>query len=148
MLLRLARWLRAAGYDTATAQDGRADRELMAQALREDRLILTCDRKLAEFRTAPGQVVVLPAGGVAAAARGATRQCGIDWLYRPFSRCLLCNVPVEPVSVADAWPADRVWRADFHPLTRCPACGRLYWQGGHVARMRARLERWRGGDFV
>jgi uncharacterized protein with PIN domain len=147
MLIRLARWLRAAGYDTATAEDGRVDRALMEAAVREDRLLLTCDHKLAEFRAAPGRVVILPAAGVAGAARALTLRCGIDWLHRPFSRCLVCNVPVEAAAVAEAWPADRVWREAFHPLTRCPDCGRLYWQGGHVARMRTRLDRWHRGDF-
>jgi uncharacterized protein with PIN domain len=147
MLIRLARWLRAAGYDTATAEDGRLDRALMALAVAEDRLLLTCDRKLAEFRDAPGRVVVLPGEGVAAAAHALTRRCAVDWLARPFSRCLMCNVPVVPVAVAEAWPADRVWRDAFAPLTRCPECGRLYWQGGHVVRMRRRLERWQSGDF-
>ncbi|MGE5145202.1 MAG: Mut7-C RNAse domain-containing protein [Candidatus Eiseniibacteriota bacterium] len=148
MLIRLARWLRAAGYDTSVAEPGRADRALMAEAVAGDRLLLTCDRKLAEFRAAPGRVVILPAEGVAKAAEALTRRCAIDWLMTPFSRCLLCNVPVEAVAVAEAWPADRVWHDAFQPLTRCPDCGRLYWQGGHVARMRTRLARWRQGDFA
>jgi uncharacterized protein len=29
------------------------------------------------------------------------------------------------------------------PITLCPACGRVYWPGSHVRRMRAKLDRWR-----
>ena len=148
MLVRFARWLRAAGYDTEIAAPGRTDRALMEQAVAQGRLLITCDRKLAEFRAAPGRVVILPAEGVAKAAEALARRCAIDWLLDPFSRCLLCNVPVEHAAVAEAWPADRVWRDAFHPLTRCPDCGRLYWQGGHVTRMRTRLERWQRGEFM
>jgi uncharacterized protein len=27
------------------------------------------------------------------------------------------------------------------PVRRCPACGRLYWDGSHVRRMRTALDR-------
>lgn len=35
-------------------------------------------------------------------------------------------------------------RALGGPVRACPACGRLYWPGSHVRRMRAKLARWRG----
>ena len=50
MLIRLGRWLRAAGYDTEIAADAIADRLLLDHAIREGRLLLTRDRKLAEHR--------------------------------------------------------------------------------------------------
>jgi uncharacterized protein with PIN domain len=58
MLKGIGRWLRAAGYDTAIAQDGVADEGLLAQARVENRVLLTCDRALAA-RSAPGAVVLL-----------------------------------------------------------------------------------------
>jgi hypothetical protein len=58
MLKGIGRWLRAAGYDTAIAQDGVADEDLLAQARAENRVLLTCDRALAG-RAAPGAVVLL-----------------------------------------------------------------------------------------
>lgn len=39
MLTRLGRWLRAAGYDCAFPADGASDREVLAQAVAEDRLL-------------------------------------------------------------------------------------------------------------
>lgn len=34
------------------------------------------------------------------------------------------------------------------PVTACPDCGRIYWPGSHVRRMRARLDCWRRGDLM
>ncbi len=146
MLIRLGRWLRAAGYDAAFDAHETSDRALLDRAVRETRRLLTCDRKLAEFRAAPGRVIVLSGAGVSAAAEDLTHRLAIDWLYRPFSRCLLCNRPVETPDPSADWPGEVPENAPG-PLTRCAPCGKLYWQGGHAERMRARLAAWKAGQF-
>jgi len=147
MLLRLGRWLRAAGHDCADPAPGAGDRAVLAQALREDRLLATRDCKLTEFREAPGRVVLLRANGVNACAAELTSRLAIDWLRAPFSRCLVCNRPLQAADPA-LWPfAGRLDLAAVAPLTHCGHCDRLYWQGGHARRMRAVLERWARGEF-
>ena len=47
MLLRLGRWLRAAGYDTVIAEGGMDDATLIARCAAENRVLLTRDRELA-----------------------------------------------------------------------------------------------------
>jgi len=47
MLGGLARWLRAAGYDSLFAEGGWSDRELVELCAREDRVLVTKDRQLA-----------------------------------------------------------------------------------------------------
>ena len=47
MLVRLARLLRAAGYDTSLATDGEADAALLRLARDEGRILLTRDKRLA-----------------------------------------------------------------------------------------------------
>lgn len=32
-------------------------------------------------------------------------------------------------------------------LAFCPACAKLYWEGGHVRRKQAKLARWQAGEF-
>ena len=147
MLHRLARVLRAAGYDAASVPEGARDRDIAAQALAEGRVIVTRDGKLAEVKAARGRLVVLAAAGLAAEAEELTARCGIDWLRDPMSRCLLCDRPVEAADPARDWPAGRPFDPGFAPLTRCRPCGKLYWRGGHVRRLLARLERWRSGRF-
>jgi hypothetical protein len=58
----------------------------------------------------------------------------------PLTRCAVCNTPVQPVAreaVRDQVPPPVLARQ--HRFCRCPSCRRLYWEGGHIRRWRARL---------
>lgn len=59
---------------------------------------------------------------------------------RFFSRCLRCNtrlVPVEKSRIEHRLlPKTRKY---FHEFFLCPACGRIYWSGSHMDKMRDRL---------
>ncbi|MGE5505394.1 MAG: Mut7-C RNAse domain-containing protein [Actinomycetota bacterium] len=142
MLHGLARWLRAAGYDTAMAERGQGDRAVLARSVAEGRLLLTCDRALAQRRAAEGQVVVLAGRHLDAWVAELSRRLCVDWGLAPFTRCLVCNHALAPAppSVTAGVPAGACGLA---PLTWCPQCARVYWPGGHVRRMAARLARWR-----
>lgn len=143
MLHRLGRWLRAAGYDTAIAGGGLADREVLALAAAEARVLVTRDQALAA--RARVSVVGLGSDDLDACAGELRTRLGIDWLRAPFSRCLVDNTPLVPATAADRerLPAG-VWAPD-QGVTACPSCGRLYWPGGHERRMRARLAGWKAG---
>ena len=142
MLCRLGRWLRAAGYDTLIAEAGQPDRQLLELALRESRILLTRDRKLAEFRHADRCVEIIVGDRIDAQVQELSRRHAIDWLFAPFSRCLVCNrplVPADPVRLAEVPPFSR---EQATVLLSCSGCGRLFWDGSHVRRMRARLSDW------
>lgn len=139
MLAGLGRWLRVAGYDTEIATGGRSDRDLLAQACAEGRWLLTRDRGLLQHRGAPGIVIVLESNGLTQWARELGRRLDVNWLHRPFSRCTVCNtvlIAAESRHRAHAPPHVK----PEAPLHHCPRCRRLYWQGGHVRRMRRQLE--------
>ena len=95
MLAGLGRWLRIAGYDTAIAERGRRDRDLVEQAHAEERILLTCDRRLVEIRHANDRTIVLESGGIDACAIELARQLALDWTLDPLSRCTLCNTRLE-----------------------------------------------------
>ena len=57
MLVGLGRWLRIAGYDTAIADCGRRDRDLVEHAHAENRVLLTRDRRLVEIRRAKDRIL-------------------------------------------------------------------------------------------
>jgi uncharacterized protein len=68
-----------------------------------------------------------------------------------FTRCLLCNAALRVLDRAEAQPLLPEGVRDLPgPVRRCPECGRLYWDGSHVRRMRAAIERvlpgWIAGD--
>lgn len=139
MLAGLGRWLRAAGYDTALADPGMKDRQLLARAWAENRVLLTRDRRLIEMRGATDKAVMLMGNSIDECARELSDRMGIDWRYRPFSRCLVCNTPLENAGEHLRSKLPERVRSLPGPLTVCPACGRLYWPGSHVRRMQRRL---------
>ena len=151
MLQRLGHWLRAAGYDTEIETDSRDDYALLRQAIAEQRQLITRDRKMLEFRRAPGHVVYLDCNSLDECVASLTPQLNIDWQYRPFSRCLVCNTELiaAPSEQQQRIPEDALAITD-QPLY-CPTCNKVYWEGSHVRRMRHRLQQWQqaaeAGDF-
>jgi hypothetical protein len=142
MLGRLCRYLRAAGYDAALAQDGAADAALIIRAQHEGRWLLTHDRKMMEHRNAQDTVLLLPQEELDQLADHLARSFGLHWTEGAFSRCLVDNTPfvdATPEQVARI-PPDACRPGE--PARFCPACGRVYWQGSHYRRMKERLLRW------
>lgn len=144
MLGRLARWLRAMGYDTLYS--GHADDpRLLELARAESRILVTRDAALAKTAGRLGYLVRAEdvdtqLAEVVAVLRLEPR--GAEW----FSRCLECNTLLEsrsPDTVRGRVP-ERVF-ATHAEFVECAACGRVYWAGSHFDRMRERLERIVGG---
>lgn len=137
MLARLARLLRAAGYDTYLAQDGERDAPMIARVRDEARVLLTRDRRLAA-KAAPA-AVLLAQDQALDQARALTAVLPIDWQLAPFTRCVMDNAELrdaEPDEIARMPPEAR---AGGGPFRACPTCGRVYWPGSHVKRLSARL---------
>lgn len=136
MLKGLARWLRMAGYDVEMEPDFTPDRKLIERALKDGRILLTRDRTLLEIRHAAQVVVLLNANELEDCVREVTEKLGINWLYLPFSRCSPCNSLLQEIPKPPDMPAD------IKHACICPTCGKYYWHGGHVKRMRHRLAHW------
>lgn len=137
MLVRLARLLRAAGYDTYLASGGEKDSALLHIAREEGRILLTRDKRLAEAGLP--ESVLIDGRGVEAEAESLTRNVVLDWDFAPFTRCVMDNARLRPATLdeIDRMPAQA--QALPGPFRACPACGRLYWPGSHVRRMSVRL---------
>ena len=136
-LERLARRLRFLGYDVASLRTARLD-ELFEIASRDGRTVLTLSaRHPRRFAAVPALRVTR--GDEAAAARAVAESH--EPAGAPFSRCPICNSAFQrrhPFEARGEVPG-RVLRASpsFH---YCPTCGKWYWEGTHVARIRAWLE--------
>ena len=141
MLQRLGKWLRAAGYDTAIAARGDPDERVVDIAVREDRLLLTCDKRMLPLlEAAPLAWLMLESSKAADAVPVVERVLGID--MRPphrWSRCLKCNVKLEDLARADlpaAWEGRVPAGKDLYC---CPSCDQVFWEGSHVRRLDERL---------
>jgi len=136
MLVRLARLLRAAGYDTYLAADGEPDAELIKTARREGRILVTRDKRLA---AAFEESVLVRGWGVDAEAHSLSRAVVLDWEFAPFTRCVMDNARLREATPEDMDRLPEKARALGGPFRVCPACGRDYWPGSHVRRMEAHL---------
>jgi uncharacterized protein with PIN domain len=142
MLGQLCRYLRAAGYDTLLAKDGRPDRELLRQCRNEGRYFLTQDQLVHEHKAARDIALILPQGSIDQFASILGARFQLDWLRHAFTRCLLDNTLLQAADAASATTVPPDARRPDEPLTVCPVCRRVYWQGSHYNRMRARLTLW------
>jgi uncharacterized protein with PIN domain len=137
MLVRLARLLRAAGYDTYLASGGEADAALLHLAREEGRMVLTRDKRLAA--AASPDSVLIEGLGVEQEALSLSDAVPIGWDADPFSRCVMDNARLREASAQEVARMPASVRTGEGPFRACPACGRLYWPGSHVRRMNARL---------
>ena len=145
MLGGLVRWLRAAGYDSLLAEEGWRDRELVECCAGEQRILLTKDRALGLLARETVPVLLLAGQDLDRNARELREVLGVDWQHAAFTRCLVDNVLLEAAEQHHAERVPPTSRSLAAPLRLCPACGRLYWPGGHVRRMQHRLAQWQGG---
>lgn len=140
MLGGLARWLRILGYD-ALYDPGMEDGALVRRAAEEGRWLLTRDARLPREWTVEGCVLV-DADEPLDQLREVVERLGLrPSEERAFTRCTRCNAVLEavaPEKVRGDVP-ERV-HARHEAFRRCPECGRVYWEGSHVRRMRNRIE--------
>ncbi len=132
MLGRLARWLRALGYDTR--YDSSFDDGALAKLARaEERILLTRDVELTRRRGV--RALLIQDDRVKPQLRQVVLACGLN-ANLAFTRCIQCNAQLEPL--ADAHAAGLVPPYVLQTQTRfrqCPQCAKVYWRGTHWARM-------------
>lgn len=135
----LARWLRAAGYETLRVSGG--GERALAEARRTGSLLLTSDAAVLGRR--------IVADGSVAALHVAMRETPVQQLGRVMRwrglrlrepRCMSCGGALRPVAkqkVSERIPPRTArWRDEYF---LCAGCGRLFWQGTHWQRISERL---------
>ena len=134
---RLARWLRALGYD-ASYHARIEDSELVREAAAENRVVLTRDRDLTKRRviqTGVVRAVLIRDDDVIAQLRQVFSELGLE-LKDALTRCIECNSELEsraPAAVGERVPL--YVRRTQSRYSECPECGRVYWAGTHWQRM-------------
>lgn len=131
---KLARFLRLLGFDTRY-HNALSDAELVRISTRERRILLTRDRALLKHK-ALTRGYWIRATAAEQQVKEVVAALSLTRNARPFTRCMSCNGPLEPVprsAVADRVPV-RVHRS-FRKFARCPSCKRIYWRGTHFKRL-------------
>jgi len=130
----LARFLRMLGFDTLH-ENAFSDEEIRRIAGEERRIVLTRDRELLKCREITRGCYVRALKPEAQLREVAARYT-LAPSARPFTLCLSCNVPLEPVeksAVAHRVPEKVLLVQDT--FTRCARCGGVFWPGSHYRRM-------------
>ena len=135
----LTRNLRLLGFDVAYTQNA-DDRQLLEVMVRENRALLTRDRRLLmhgivqhgywpRSQNPDEQTIEI------------IRRFDLSELIAPFTRCLRCNAPLEEAAKADIIdklePLTKIYYDQFR---RCPGCEQIYWSGSHFAKLQKRIE--------
>jgi len=132
----LARRLRFLGYDVLVAPGARLE-EVFEIARGEDRIVLTTsDRHPRRFAAVSAEYVARPSTPATLRALSEKHTPA----GRPFSRCAECNTALQrrhPLEASGEVPGPVLRRAGS--LSFCPGCGKWYWEGSHVARLRVWL---------
>jgi len=135
----LARFLRLLGFDTSH-ENALADADIRSLALEERRIVLTRDRELLKRGDIPYGCLVRTQRAEEQLREVAMRYA-LAPLARPFTLCLRCNLPLDPVdrsAIEHRLPEQvRTLHQDFR---RCRGCDRIYWPGTHFEHMRKVLK--------
>lgn len=139
MVGKLARWLRVLGLDV-TYDPALGDRELLALARRENRVLLTRDAPLVRRANGP-PTLFIESEDYREQLQQVVTTYGLDPWRHLFSRCVECNHPLESASREDVRERVPLYvyftQAEFK---RCPRCSKVLWGGTHRDRMVEMLE--------
>ena len=141
MLGRLAKWLKILGFDVlyfSTAED----RDLVAIARRESRILLTRDTGLIEKTAKRPNRLFIRSDDWEDQIVQVLDEFELWGEVRPNTRCIACNLPLKPLSRERAknlvTPFVGEHAASF---AVCPGCYRVFWQGTHYGDMERKIEK-------
>lgn len=127
--------MRALGLDVY-CDSTLSPRDIIRISLEEKRTILTKSRNLLKHREVVRGIYIRP-GTTVQQIRRIIDFLSLREIVVPFSRCLVCNSSLVKVSKESVWeripPKARNFYDDY---SSCSVCGRIYWQGGHFARIK------------
>ena len=146
MLGRLARMLRLLGYDTLYAND-MTPAQLLGMGQSGGRVILTRGETARRFPHLD-KVVSVKSEYPPEQLREVVERLGLNISSGLWTRCTLCNAPIERVEKArvEALVEPRILRL-YEEFYRCTGCGHVYWRGSHVNRIVRNLELVLGRSF-
>lgn len=139
MLGRLVKELRMLGYDTLYYQ-GNDVHQLFHLAREEGRVILTRNSRLVPKRP-EDQVVRIREDHPLAQLKELIQKGLVCFREEElFSRCLLCNRPLEVVSreEIEGRVPDFIYY-QYENFFRCPQCQKVYWPGSHHSHMNQKI---------
>lgn len=136
---KLAKLMRLLGFDTLY-NNLFTNSELVSIAINEHRILLS--RNDAFRKNAALQSFIIASEDAATQLQQVITHFNLKDQRHPFTRCLLCNGILKPVSknsIADQLQQNTI--AYFNEFWQCDECRHIYWKGSHYDRMLRLLEK-------
>ncbi|MGE5894171.1 MAG: Mut7-C RNAse domain-containing protein [bacterium] len=141
MLGKLAKWMRVLGYDVEYFSRI-SDEELIERAEESGRMILTRDTLLSKRRKVRGNHFFIRGDHYRDQLRQVLGRFPLTTQTGIFSRCLVCNEPLQPVDREEAHEKVPPYVYETQDeFETCPSCGRIYWSATHVEEMEKQLRK-------
>ena len=132
---RLAAYLRMLGFDSFYRNDY-DDVTLASISVDEQRILLTCDRRLL-MRKVVSRGYFVRARQPQQQLLEILKRFDLFNVLHPFTRCMHCNAEIKLVEkqiiVSKLLPRTR---DHYDTFWQCPVCKKIFWQGSHYRRMR------------
>ncbi|HEV2995007.1 MAG TPA: Mut7-C RNAse domain-containing protein [Chthoniobacterales bacterium] len=139
---KLVRNLRLLGLDVDYDPEGE-DRQLLEAATIGHRALLTRNRRLL-MHAVVHHGYYLRSQDPLHQTMEVLRRFDLFTSLAPFTRCLRCNEPLEPVEKAKIIDRlDPLTKIYYEQFRRCSGCGQLYWPGSHFKKLEARVSKLR-----
>ena len=141
---KLAKLLRTMGYDTLFFDNG-DDSEMVAKAMKEDRVILTRDTQIMNRRVVTNgrlKAVLIASDQPEEQLCQTMDVLNLHCWHKPFTICLECNQPLverNREQIKERVPPHVLKTQDQY--MECPKCHRIYWRGTHWQAMNRKLEK-------
>ncbi len=141
MLGRLAKWLKILGFDVLYFSKAE-DKDLIAVARRESRVLLTRDTGLIEKSRKAKDRLFIASDDWEEQVIQVLDEFHLWDEIRPNSRCIECNRPLRPLPKERAKNLVTPYVLEHaSSFAMCPECGRVYWQGTHFGDMEEKIDR-------
>lgn len=144
MLGRLAKYLRFLGYDTFYSNKIVTDEELLEIAKKEDRILITRDKKLAARYD---KSYLLTTTETMEQFKEVVKFFKLTD-ENMLTRCSICNeklIKIDKEKIKNRVP-ENVFK-NFDDFYFCPVCGRVYWLGSHTKNIKNIIELVKNNEY-
>jgi uncharacterized protein len=136
---KLSGYLRMLGFDALYRNDYE-DTELAEVAEREERILLTRDRRLLMRKQVQAGYYIRkldPQDQL----KDVLKRFRLHQHIHPFKRCIRCNTLLEEVLKEQVLERlEPLTKLYYNTFSICPGCRKIYWAGSHYERMQSMIE--------
>ncbi|MDY6880151.1 MAG: Mut7-C RNAse domain-containing protein [Desulfatiglans sp.] len=135
----IAKYMRALGFDVFF-DPSLSPLEIIALSREKNRIILTRSKNLLKHKEV-SHGILMRHGPTVKQIAFIIRHLDIKDRINPFSRCLLCNSPLENISkteIEDRIPPRTKEFCDEY--AHCRKCDKIYWKGTHYIKMKHMID--------